>query len=120
MSNHYKSYLMSKCGYEVIEDAHGFVLYYINGKECHLAEVYIEPSKRRLGIATELAEKLTDIALDNECEWITCSTTIRGDYNDAADGQEAQSMMAALSFDFRPVVASGNRITYAKRIAMGV
>jgi GNAT superfamily N-acetyltransferase len=110
-SFHYKDYLMSKMGYDgAFEDPHGFVLYkQVSPVEMRVSEVYVEPSKRKLGIASELTNRVAELAISKGCTHITCSTNITGN-------EDHLSMLAILHYGFRPVHAHNNEIMYAKEL----
>lgn len=101
---------MSKMGYDgAVEEPHGFILYKIIGTECYIGEIYVEKSKRQLGIASELADKVTDIALANGCTILTCETNLCGH-------EDELSMLSILHYGFRPIQAHNNSIRYMKEI----
>lgn len=109
-SFHFRDYLVRKYGYETpIEDPHGFILYRINGDECNIGEIYVEPSKRQLGIATELADKVTEIARQNNCKYLVCQTQLTGK-------DDELSMLSILHYGFKPIRAHDNVIVYAKEL----
>lgn len=110
-SFHYKDFLMAKAGYDgAFEDPHGFILYkLVTPTEMRIGEIYVEPNKRSLGIATELADRVTELALAKGCTHLTCSTNITGN-------EDHLSMLAILHYGFRPVQAHNNEIIYVKDI----
>ncbi len=108
-SFHYKDYLGKKAGWDgTFEDPHGFIAYrQLNDTEMHICDIYIEPTKRAMGIATELADKVLDLAIARGCKILSCRTQITG-------SEDHLSMLAILHYGFRPVQAHSNEILYMK------
>jgi GNAT superfamily N-acetyltransferase len=107
-SFHYKNFLMNKAGYDgAFEDPHGFILYkQITPTEMRIGEIYIEPSKRNLGIAKELADRVKELALSKGCTHISCMTHLTGQ-------DDHLSMLAILHYGFKPIAAQGNEVFFA-------
>jgi GNAT superfamily N-acetyltransferase len=98
-SKHYKDFLIKKHNYDgCVEDPHGFLLYRIfpEFQEAQVGEIYIEASKRRLGIGKELADKFTALAKAANCKIMSCQTVLTG-------SEDELSMLAILSYGFRPL-----------------
>lgn len=110
-SFHYKDFLLSKGGYDgSFEDPHGFILFkQVGPQEMRIGEIYVEPSKRNLGIAKELADQVTSLAIAKGCTHLSCSTNLTG-------RDDNLSMLAILHYGFIPVQAHSNEIMYIKQI----
>ena len=110
-SFHYKDFLMAKAGYDgSFEDPHGFILYkQVTPTEMRIGEIYVEPNKRNLGIAGELADKVTELAIAKGCTHLSCMTHLTG--ND-----DHLSMLAILHYGFKPIAANGNEVFFAKEL----
>jgi GNAT superfamily N-acetyltransferase len=110
-SFHYKDFLISKAGYDgAFENPHGFILYkQITPTEMRIGEIYIEPKIRNMGLARELANQVTELAISKGCTHLSCMTHLTG--ND-----DHLSMLAILHYGFKPVAANGNEIFFVKEI----
>lgn len=58
---------------QIIESEFGFMTYYINGKECYIADCYVVPDKRRSRLCWEMADMVTAIAKSKGCDLLTGS-----------------------------------------------
>lgn len=56
---------------ETLEHEHGFVMYKIFGEECYIIDIYVNPDFRMTGLASLLADKVTDIAKLSNCKTLT-------------------------------------------------
>lgn len=111
MATNYRDYLVRKYGYEdPIEMDGGFLLYrFIGNGECNIGEIYVPSNKRESGIARAMADKCVEIALINECSYLSAQTQITG--ND-----DNLSMLAILHYGFLPLRAENNTVTFYKKI----
>jgi predicted sulfurtransferase len=110
MSNPYKDYLVSKCGYEEpIELDGGFLLYAFNGTACHIGEIYVPKNKRQSRIASKMADQVTEIAKSNNCTHLTCKTNLVG-------VEDEEAILSILHYGFKVIKADQNQITYYKEI----
>lgn len=108
MSNPYKEYLIYKYDYEgSIEEDGSFLLYRIfpDSEELNIGEIFVPHQKRMSGVATKLANQAMMIAKMKQCKYLSCQTELTG------KGDEV-SMIAILSYGFKPIRAENNKITY--------
>lgn len=90
----FKAYLKEREGAEVITHEHGFITYkFLSDKSCYIMDLYVEPSQRQAGIASEMADMVTDVALLNGC------TRLVGSVDLNANGSTI-SMKALLGYGF--------------------
>lgn len=112
MSNPYKSYLTFKYNYDgAIERDGSFLLYRIftEQSELNIGEIYVEPSKRNDNVATQMASEVMLIAKMKGLKFLSCQTELTG------KGDEV-SMIAILSFGFKPIRAENNKITFVREV----
>lgn len=108
--NPYKDYIVSKCGYEdPVELNGGFILYAINGHECHIGEIYVPKERRQSHIATKMADQVTEIAKQKGCTHLTARTNLVGVDDEAA-------ILSILHYGFKVVRADQNTLYYVKAI----
>lgn len=64
MFNLYKSYLKERENAEVLARSNGFIVYkhLPESRATYITEVYVQPEARRTGLASELANIVTEIA----------------------------------------------------------
>ena len=112
MSNPYKDYLVYKYDYAgAIEEDGAFLLYrfFPEASEMNIGEIYVEPQKRHDGVATKLANQAMMIAKAKNIKYLSCQTELTG------KGDEV-SMMAILSYGFKPIRAEQNKIIYVREV----
>jgi ribosomal protein S18 acetylase RimI-like enzyme len=110
MSNPFKEYLVQKCGYdEPIELDGGFLLYAINGNECHIGEIYVPKERRQSKIASKMADMATEIAKNKGCTHLTARTNLVGSDDEAA-------ILSILHYGFKVIRADQNSILFMKEI----
>lgn len=110
--NLYKEYLLSKYEYDgAIEEDGGFLLYKVLPEESELVigEIFVEKQKRMDGLATRLANQAMMVAKMKNLKYLTCQTQITGKSDDV-------SMMAILSYGFRPIRAHDNFIIFCREV----
>jgi predicted GNAT superfamily acetyltransferase len=112
MSNSYKDYLVYKYNYDgAIEEDGAFLLYrfFPESSELNIGEIYVPYQKRMDGLATRLANQVSMVAKAKGLKYLSCQTEITG------KGDEV-SMMAILSYGFKPIRAEQNKITYIREV----
>lgn len=65
-------YFKESQGYESLVNEHGFILYRVNGEECHVGHLYIRPYARKLTFAQDLGVKLEETAKAQGCTYLSC------------------------------------------------
>ena len=60
-------YIKEREGKEVVECEDGFALYEIIGRAIYLSDIYVVPEKRRTRVCYDLADKVVEIAKENNC-----------------------------------------------------
>ncbi len=107
----YKDYIKEREDKDIVESDDGFATFKIfpNG-ECYLQDLYVVPSKRQSGLATELANKIVDIARERNCKTLVGSV--------CTDDQNAtRNMKVFLAYGMRINKVMGNMIFLNKDIS---
>ncbi len=107
--SHYADYKKEFEGYETIEDDNGFINYLINGDICYIQEVYVVPDKRKLGIMTEYAVQVENIAKEKGCKKLLGSVV-------PGQRDATYRMKAVMSFGFKLQSSQNNFIWLEKEI----
>lgn len=109
MMSHYGQYIEEREGLDILENEHGFFTYLIKGEECYIKDIYIAKEFRRAGVATEFAEKITAIAKENGCKFLsgTCVPSTNG---------STESLKAMFSYGFKVHSSSNDLIILIKEL----
>ncbi len=77
MKSLYGQYLEERENQSIVESEDGFATYKIfdNG-ECYLRDIFVVLSKRNLRLATEMADKVVEIAKEHRCHTLTGSVCV--------------------------------------------
>lgn len=68
MSSLYANYLKERTDDQILETTKGFATYrYINDKSVYIIDIYTIPEARKSGYATELTNKIVEIAKSEGC-----------------------------------------------------
>lgn len=110
MSSLYAKYIREREGKEIIETDDGFATYQIfdNG-ECYLQDIYIVPEKRNSGLATEIANKVSEIAKERGCNLLIGSVCVD-------DKCATRNMKVLLAYDMQVYKTAGTMIFLRKQI----
>jgi GNAT superfamily N-acetyltransferase len=73
----FSDYINEREGKQILESDKGFATYKIfdNG-ECYLQDIYVIPDERKSGLATEMADKVVEIAQEHGCKTLIGSVCI--------------------------------------------
>ncbi len=69
----YSKYVKERENGEVLEHPHGFATYFIQGDECYIRDIYVEPLYRHDHLAARMANEITLIAKSKGCRFLTGS-----------------------------------------------
>jgi inosine/xanthosine triphosphate pyrophosphatase family protein len=100
-------YLENEEGKKVINNDHGLIAFYLNGKECHVTDYYASKEKKTEADAINLAREVKSMAKRCGCEYMTCNVFI----NESNRGSFAGKIKMFSWFGFLPMVANNNVIT---------
>ena len=111
MKSLYGQYIAEREDKEIIESKDGFATYKIfeNG-ECYLQDLYVVPDMRKSGLATEMANKVVEIAKENGCHTLLGSVCVDG--NGAT-----RNMKVFLAYGMQIDKIIGNMIFLRKKIS---
>lgn len=109
MPSLYAQYILEREGRHCIETEEGYATYDIRGQECHLVDIYVIPTHRKNGIASELADRVANEAKDRGCKYLLGSVVPTA--NGATD-----SLKALLAYKMQLLKADVNFIWLAKEI----
>lgn len=87
-------YLKEREGFDCILRDEGFASYKITGDECYIKDIFVFPDYRKKGIAAEMADDISRIALGRGCKFLTGSVCT------TANGAHA-SMLVLLAYGFK-------------------
>lgn len=106
----YSFYLKEREGYEVVEAMGGFASYKIlSPDEIYIRDIYVVPSERRKGIASELADLVSDIGKNSHCKYLI------GSVCPGAFGA-TESLKALLAYGFQLYQSKENMIWLRKEL----
>lgn len=105
----YHAYLKEREGLETVSDDRGFATFLIIGRECYLKDIYVQPEARKSGVAASLADRVTKIAKDKGCNWLT------GSVSPPAKGSH-ESLLVLLAYGMRLLKAEKDMIYMVKEI----
>lgn len=110
MKSLYGQYLAEREDKEIIESNEGFATYKIfsNG-ECYLQDLYVIPEKRKSGLATEMANKVVEIAKERGCKTLIGSVC-------SDDKSATRNMKVFLTYGMQIHNIIGNMIFLQKNI----
>ena len=100
----YPAYLKEREGVDVLEKPYGFATYKFRENDCYIVDIYVTPEKRRLGLASQLADEISEIARASGYRVLTGSVDVR----DKRHGENAATLLA---YGMRPYTQEGY-ITY--------
>lgn len=110
MKSLYSMYLAEREDKEIIETDKGFATYKIfdNG-ECYLSDIFVLPAYRQTSLATEMANKISDIAKEQGCDTLIGSVCTE-------DKFATRNTKVLLSYGMDVYKTAGNMIFFKKRI----
>lgn len=80
----YADYLRERSFTEILEKDYGFATYELAGDECYIKDLYVIPSKRKEGLASEMANEISQIAKEKGCKYLTGSVCPSAKGSDAS------------------------------------
>lgn len=76
MASLWAQYKLEREGVQTLERLWGFASYLMNKDECYIQDIYIVPAMRRAHSASDLADEVAKIALENGCKTLTGTVNI--------------------------------------------
>ncbi len=107
----YTEYIKEREDKDTLEIENGFAIYKIfNNGECYLQDIYVIPSERKSGLATEIADKVVEIAKECGCNMLVGSVC-------SDDKNATRNMKVLLSYNMQIHKIVGNMIFFNKKIS---
>jgi GNAT superfamily N-acetyltransferase len=66
----FSEYYLEREGFRTVTTDYGFASFKIDGKECYLKDIYVKKEHRRGGHASEIAQMVESIAIEEGCDCI--------------------------------------------------
>lgn len=109
----YAEYIQEREEKEIIESDKGFATFktFDNG-ECYLQDLYVIPSERQTGLATQMTDKIVDIARERGCKLLVGSVCVDDKY-------ATRNMKVFLSYGMQIYKNTGSMIFLKKDISNG-
>lgn len=107
--SNFGKYILEREGKSILENEHGFFTYKIHNEECYIEDIFIKKESRRTGIATEMANLLAEMAIENGCKYLTgtCVPSTNG---------ATESMKAMFSYGFKIHACINDKIILIKEL----
>jgi ribosomal protein S18 acetylase RimI-like enzyme len=105
----YADYLRERTDKRILEDEKGFVTYYFINDGVYLEDIYVSPDYRHSGVASEMADKVAEIAKEQGC------TKMFGTICPAANNS-TEGLKVLLAYGFRLDSCVNNFIALKKDI----
>lgn len=106
----YGDYIKEREGREIVETADGFATYTFVGQDsCYLVDIYVRPEARKSGVASDLADQVSEIAKEVGCKRLLGSV-------DPSLSSSRASFMVLLAYGMRPIGIEGNLVFFEKEI----
>lgn len=103
------AYLKEREGFDSVVTGHGFASYKIQGEECYIRDIWIEPAHRKSGAATALADAISYLARNSGCAYLTGSVS-------TTCGDPTASTKVLLAYGFRIHSALSGAIIFRKEL----
>ncbi len=87
-------YLKERENFDSLIRDEGFAEYKINGEECYIRSIWVEKDFRKKGIASDMADDISRIAIGQGCKYLTGTVDV------TANGAH-ESMLVLLAYGFR-------------------
>lgn len=105
----YADYMKEREGIDTVEVDDGFATFNIDQDICYIINIYVRPEVRRSGVASEIADRVTDIAKRSGCR------TLLGSIDPKTNGS-TESMQGLFAYGFKLRYLDGPLIFLSKDI----
>lgn len=105
----YGLYIQEREGLSIIERDSGFATYKVQGQDIYLRDLYVVPSARKAGLATELADEVAAAGKEAGCRRMLGSVS-------PEDPKATQNIKVLLAYGMRLLNASPALIIFEKEI----
>lgn len=101
------NYIKERENVEVLETTEGFATYSIKQPECYIKDIYVKPEFRQKHIASKLADKISVLAREMGCKYLTGSVS-------PITNNSTESLKVLLGYGFRLHSSQHNIIYFIK------
>ena len=105
----YAEYLQEMEGADVLELENGFIAYSFSNGECFIHDIFVRKSARNTNCFRRLGDTVLELAKERKCKSIKCEV-----WTDSRN--PTLSLHAVLSYGFKVVKATENRIHLVKEL----
>jgi predicted GNAT family acetyltransferase len=109
MSSLFAQYIREREGKEIVETENGFATFFYTGEYCYIEDIYVKPELRKSGLASELANQISEIAKNKGVK------KLLGSVSPKATGADA-SMRVLLAYGFKLLSSDKDLIYFEKEI----
>lgn len=103
----YSQYIQERESGHVLETPSSFASYFINGKECYIRDIYVEPAYRDLNLASQMADQISIIAKERGCTHLIGTVVPQAN-------NSGSSIRVLLAYGFRPLRSDNTMIYFIK------
>jgi len=109
MESNYSLYLKERENREIFEDEKGFATYSFSEDSCYIQDIFVKEEHRKEGIASYYADKISEIAREKGCKYLT------GSVCPMAHGS-TESLKVLLGYGFKLESSINNFIFFKKEL----
>lgn len=109
MSDAFISYMKEREGAEIYETEKGFATYIIKDAECYIKDIWVKPDFRQSKVASQLADKIVEIAKSNGCKYLTGSVCPSANHS-------TESLQVLLGYGMKLHSSTQNLIWFTKEL----
>lgn len=105
----FSDYMKERLGHDTIEESFGFIVYHLYETSCEILEIFVEKERRDEGLASGLADRVSDLARAKGCNTLFCSVI-------PGAGSSTLALLSILHYGFQVQSAENGRIILTKDI----
>jgi hypothetical protein len=105
----YADYLKEREDFSIIESELGFASYKCVGDECYLRDLYVIPSHRQTKVASDMADRVCDIAKLHGCTYLLGTVSPQ-------DKNATRNMQVLIQYGMKLVRSSNDLICFIKEL----
>lgn len=105
----YLEYIKEVEGKDYVQNEAGFIAYRVHEKEFFITDMYIKKAFRGLGEGQALGKSVEKIAIEKECDYLTCNVHMMKDHD-----HHTRNVKCYIDFGFKIYSMNENSITLIK------
>lgn len=107
----YDKYIKEREGFDLMPSEYGFVIYKIfeTQYECYIKDIYVDPIYRQRKVASEMADKVSEIAREAGCTHLSGSVSL-------TCGDPTRSIKVLFGYGFEVVKYQDNLLWFVKSL----